>query len=111
MDKKNQQSKSQFGTLTAKSDANNDYSQGSTSSTTTSGTTGTTSSATGSTFGSNPRSTSGMGTTSGMSGSTMGSTANQTLTSAYDPNDQYGKKGNQQQQGNTTQAGQKKPSK
>ncbi len=109
MDKKNQQSKSQFGTLTAKSDANNDYSQGSTSSTATSGMSGTS----GSTFGSNPRST---GTTSGLSGttattgSTMGGTANQTLTSAYDPNDQYNKKGNQQnQQGTTTQAGQKKP--
>ena len=32
MDKKNQQSKSQYGTLTAKSDANNDYSQGQTTS-------------------------------------------------------------------------------
>lgn len=39
MDKKNQQSKSQFGTLTAKQDANNDYSS-STSSATTSSSTG-----------------------------------------------------------------------
>lgn len=73
MDKKNQQSKSQFGTLTAKQDANNDY----TSSTASKG-----------------------GAAGGMMGSSASGAG--TMTAQYDANNDYGgsgKTGNQGQSG------------
>lgn len=66
MDKKNQQSKAQFGTLTAKHDANQDYTSSATDTTTSS--------------------TMGTGSASGAG----------TLTAQYDANNDYGGKSNKQ---------------
>lgn len=67
MDKKNQQSKAQFGTLTAKHDANQDYSSSTT------------------------------GGTSGMSGSMGSSASGAgTLTAKFDANNDYGGKSGSQ---------------